>query len=124
MRCPPDSDIPPNNHASHHTTTNSKLKILTINVNGLNNASKRNKIFNLLKTKKVDITLLQEIHSTKITERQWQKEWTGISFWIAESANQTAGVTILFNEKFQGKIQNIKNNDLGRITSITFTLNE
>lgn len=62
MRRPPDSDIPPNNHTSHHTTTNSKLKIVAINVNGLNNTSKRNKIFNFLKTKKVDITLLLEIH--------------------------------------------------------------
>ena len=56
-----------------------------------------------------DITLLQETHSTKITEKQWQKEWVGISFWNAGHTNQ-------------GKIQNIKNDDLNRITSITFTL--
>ena len=53
---------------SHKTTTNHKLKILTLNVNSLNNVNKRTNIFNFIKTNKTDITLLQETHSTKITE--------------------------------------------------------
>ena len=69
MRQPTDRDknrnITTHNHFKSH-----KLKVLTINVHGLNNLRKRNKIFNFLKTKKIDITLMKETHSTKITEGQ------------------------------------------------------
>ena len=68
--------------------------------------------------------MLQETHATKISEKQWQKKWTGISFWNSRPIDQTAGIAIYFNEKFQGKIQNIKNDELARIFSITFTINE
>ena len=61
------------NNTTHKTAKNHKLKILTVNENGLNNFNKRTKIFNFIKTNKIDITLLQETHSTNITEKQWQK---------------------------------------------------
>ena len=98
MKLPDDINTVPNN-----TIT----KFLTVNVNGLNNFNKRDKIFNLLKTKKIDLALLQETHSTKTTETQWQKEWTGMAFWNSGPTHQSAGVSILFTEKFEGKIQNI-----------------
>lgn len=43
--------------------------------------------------------MLQETHSTKTSETQWQKKWTGISFWNTRPINETAGIAILFNEK-------------------------
>ena len=46
-----------------------KFKVLKVNVNSLSNHNKRIKIFNSLKTKTIDITLLQETHSTKTIER-------------------------------------------------------
>ena len=47
---------------------------LTVNANSLNNHNKGVKIFNSLKTKKNDITLLQGTHSTRTTEKKWQQE--------------------------------------------------
>ena len=41
----------------HNITKNHKIKILTVNVNGFNNSNERTKIFNFLKTNKIDITL-------------------------------------------------------------------
>ena len=73
-----------------------KFKVLTANVNGLHNSEKRNKIFNFFKTKKIDLALLQEIHSTTISELAWQKEWKGLSFWNSGPTHQSAGVAILF----------------------------
>ena len=66
------------NKTNHFKTHN--LKVLITNVNGLNNVRKREKNFNLLYTKNIDLALLQETHSAKLTEVQWQKEWTGMSF--------------------------------------------
>lgn len=67
---------------------------------------------------------MQETHSTKITEKQWQKESAGLSFWNCVPTNQTAGTAILFKEHFLEKIQNIKNDDAGRICLISFNLNK
>ena len=69
----------------HNTTTHNiftqKIRLLTVNVNSLNNHNKRRKISNSLKTKKKnDITLLQETHSTKTTVTKWQQGWNGMSF--------------------------------------------
>ena len=81
------------------------------------------KIFNSLKTKKNDITLLQETHSTKTTETKWQQEWNGMSF-LKSGPTYHSGVATLFSENFEGKIQNIVNDKAGRIITITFKLNE
>ena len=98
------------------------FKVLTANVNSLQNLEKRNKIFNFLKTKKVDLALLQKPHSTTVSELTWQKEWKGLSFWNSGPTHQSAGVAILFSEKCEGKIQNIKHDNAGRIISISFTI--
>lgn len=101
-----------------------KLRILTANINGQNNFAKRKKIFNLLKTKKTDITLLQETHATKTTKIQWQKEWPVLSFSNSGPTHQSAGAAILFNDNFQGKIQNINADNIGRLISLSFTPNK
>lgn len=119
-----DTDVNSNNTTSHNQFKSHKFKILTINVNSVNNLSKVNKIFNFQKTNKIDITLVHETHSTKITEKQWRKVWAGMSFWNSGSTYQTAGIATPFTEHFQGKTQNIKNDDVGRISSISFNLNK
>ena len=65
-----------------HNIHTQKFKFLTVNVNVLNNNNKRIKIFNSLKTKKNDIILLQETHSTKTTETKWQQEWIYLFIYI------------------------------------------
>ena len=56
------------NNKNTHNIHNHKFKVVTVNLNGLNNHNKIIKISNSLKTEKSDITLLQETHSTKTTE--------------------------------------------------------
>ena len=58
---------------------------------------------------------MQETHSTKNTEKQWQKEWDRMSFWNSGPPHQTAGIASLFSKNFQGKIHNIKNDNTERI---------
>ena len=54
--------------------TNTKLSISTLNINGLAEDKKRNKLSENLINKKTDIILLQETHSTKKTIEKWEKE--------------------------------------------------
>ena len=47
-----------------------------------------------------------------------------MSFWNSGPTYHSAGVAILFSENFKGKIQNIVNDNAGRIITVTFTLNK
>ena len=57
-----------------------KLSVLSLNINDLSKDKKRNKLFEKLINKNIDITLLQETHSTKQTTNKWEKERLGKSF--------------------------------------------
>ena len=46
------------------------LQIVSLNVRGLQNKNKRNRIFQYFKTKKFDIILLQETYSTPQDENE------------------------------------------------------
>ena len=67
---------------------------------------------------------MQETHSTKTTETKWQQEWNGMFLWNSGPTYHSAGVPILFSENFKGKIQNIVNDNGGRIITVTFKLNK
>lgn len=73
MKQPTETGITLDNTTTHHFLKNYRIKTLTVNVNRLNNYSKRKKNFNFLKTNKIDITLFLETYSTKTAEKQWQK---------------------------------------------------
>ena len=47
-----------------------------------------------------------------------------MSFWNSNPTHQSARLAVLFHEKFEGKIQNIVNDNTGRLISILFTQNK
>ena len=70
------------------------LQIASLNVRGLQNKNKRNRIFQYFKSKKYDIILLQETYSTPQDENIWKKEWEGPTFFSSLN-NHKCGVAIL-----------------------------
>ena len=56
------------------------LQIVSLNVRGLQNKNKRNRIFQHFNVKKYEIILLQETHSTQQDGNEWKKEWEGPAF--------------------------------------------
>ena len=48
-----------------------KIRVITFNVRGLSDATKRRQIFNFIHNKQIDIALLQETHSIKAVETHW-----------------------------------------------------
>ena len=72
------------------------LQIVSLNVRGLQNKNKRIRIFQYFKTKKYDVILLQETHSTQRDENKWKKEWEGPAFFSSLN-NLKCGVAILCN---------------------------
>ena len=75
-----------------------KIRIVRLNVHGLNNGLKRRKVFRYLKSQKADLCLLQETYGSKNNDFIWQSEW-GNKCLFAHGTNRSCGVAMLFSKK-------------------------
>ena len=85
-------------------TMTRQLQILTLNINGLRNDSKRMDTFQTLYNKNIDIDFLQETHTTPEVTKKWEKEWKGIPLWHSGPTPKASGVAILFKENLEIEI--------------------
>ena len=72
-------------------------------------------MYDLLNNREIDITLIQETHSTPESSRKWKNEWTGISIWHSGPVPKSSGVAILFKQKSEIEIIHINKDKEGRI---------
>lgn len=99
------------------------FKFLTLNVNGLastrNSVPKRRKIFTWLKSKKIDIIMLQETHCTKSLENIWRNEWRGDCF-FNNGTSSSRGVCIMVSPKLTLTLKRRIEDDDGRVLILEF----
>ena len=86
---------------------NTNLSVLSLNINGMFGDKKRNKLFEILINKNMNIILLQETHSTNKLINKWEKEWLGKSFWNSGKITKSSGVAILLKKDLNIKTYNI-----------------
>ena len=79
-----------------------KLDILSLNVRGIRDQSKRRSIFSFVKDQKAHIYYLQETFSEPNDETIWKKEWGGAMF-FSHGTNHSKGVCILVNPVEPGR---------------------
>ena len=72
-----------------------QVALYSLNVRGLRNVSKRNKMFNFLKDKCKGITFLQECHTTITDESIWKRSVEGQVFFSHGTSNARGTVTII-----------------------------
>ena len=77
-------------------------RIITQNVQGLNNKFKRKQLFYHLH-KKAEILCLQETHCVSQLEDIWRNEWEGQAFW-SHGTSTARGVCILISKKLNLEI--------------------
>ena len=99
------------------------LKIVSLNVRGISNFRKRRSIFNWCRKLRADLILLQETHSTNSVETQWQHEWGG-KILFSHGTNNSKGVAIIFCNGSNIDVNNIFQDNEGRILSINFVKDE
>lgn len=99
------------------------LKIVSMNVNGLNMDAKRRIIFDHLRKTKADIALLQETHATSAVEKIWGKEWGGASF-FNNGTRSSRGVAILVNRNLSFNVCSINTDDHGRILCLDIEIDD
>lgn len=93
------------------------IKIVSINVNGLNIATKRRAIFSLLHESAASICLLQETHGTDESTSRWRREWGGPAF-FSNGTQSSRGVAILVSRKLYFSNLQISNDEEGRFICV------
>ena len=100
------------------------VSICTLNVNGIAELHKREKVFTNLLDKHFDIYLLQETHLPDVTQGElWEKQWGGRALW-SPGTNRSAGVGLLLHPGSAIEIVDHKSDTDGRVLSVKLKLND
>ena len=99
------------------------LKLVSLNVRGVNNFHKRRTIFTWCRKRKADIIFLQETHLRKELEKQWMNEWGGKIFFSHGSPN-SCGVAVLIRNGFNCVIKNTVIDPSGRFIVLKVNIND
>ena len=83
------------------------MQIVSINVRGLGNLSKRKTFLHWLETKCFDLIFLQETFCTNDNKSEILKHWPGYAYHTTSNSSYCKGVSILINKKFSHKIHDI-----------------
>ena len=96
------------------------LKIGTYNVRGLADRTKRRKIYAFLKDKKLDVILLQEVHSQQSTQNIWRNE-SGANMYFSHGETDARGVAVIIAKKSQVVVNKITTDNEGRVIILDIT---
>ena len=91
-----------------------KIKIVSLNVRGLQDNMKRKKVFQYLKKFSPDICMLQETHCKKEIEMIWHSEW-GNRIEFSNGTSAARGVATLFSKKLAKSVVEINRDMEGRM---------
>ena len=80
------------------------LKIISLNIRGLNKTSKRRQVFRWLHQQKSDVIFLQETYSSPQTINLWESEWGG-KILASHGSTHSRGVMILFKPRLDVTIE-------------------
>ena len=93
------------------------VSICTVNINGIDEHSKREEVFKHLLDKHFDIYLLQETHLPDVTQGEcWENQWGGRALW-SPGTNRSAGVGLLLHPGSAVNILYHKSDTDGRVLS-------
>ena len=92
----------------------SKCRVISLNVRGLHDDGKRNKLFAWLNDRKSDIIFLQETFCTDKIEDKVNFSWDGNIYHSLTNSNHSRGVSILFSKDFKHEVVNCVQSDDGR----------
>ena len=91
-----------------------KVKIISLNCQGLGNEKKRRETLHNLRNKNYSIICLVDTHFTKDQERRISSEW-GYKTFYSSFNSQSRGVAIFFNNNFEFKIHSSYNDINGNL---------
>lgn len=91
----------------------SDLKLISLNVKGINHVVKRQKLLSFFQKEKCQIALLQETHLSDIEHMKLRRNWVGQVFFSSYKSN-SRGVAILLHKNLSFKLEKSITDNEGR----------
>ena len=98
-----------------------RVTIVSLNCQGLGDASKRRDVFHYLRAKGASIIYLQDTHFTTKMENYVRSEW-GYKCYFASYCSNSRGVAILFNNNFDFEIKKVYKDQGGNFMMISLRM--
>ena len=76
------------------------VNIVSLNVRGLHDITKRNAIYRWFKEKKCHICCIQETYCTELNDAQFRKGWSGNVYHSFSDSTHSRGVSVLLSKDF------------------------
>jgi exonuclease III len=95
--------------------------MVSLNVRGLRDLAKRQKVFKYLQQYK-GIILLQETHTVVEDENAWHQAW-GDNVYFSHGSSNSRGVAIIINQVENIVINNKENDSQGRLITLNINVN-
>ena len=89
------------------------LSCVTLNVRGLNDERKRRQVFRWLRGRKFQIIFLQEVYSSRDTEKIWSAEWGG-KIVFCHGTKHSCGTPVLFHPSIDVDVEHVEIGERGR----------
>lgn len=99
------------------------IKVVSLNVNGLNIPHKRRILFDHLRKTKADLFLIQETHSTPDSAKRWELEWGSKAF-FCHGTKSSRGVAILVSRTLPFQLIKRISDEDGRLLCLDLEIEE
>ena len=90
------------------------MKVVSVNVRGLNFQAKRKTLFTWAEQQKIDVLCLQETFCTENKVKSFNDDWEGLVYHSVSDSTHSRGVSILFRKGLEFKVLNNHKSDDGR----------
>jgi exonuclease III len=101
---------------------------MSLNVHGLIDDDKRQRLFKMLKDQEIDVACIQETHAGPGEVSWWSQQWRGPSIWTsaASTDDRSAGTAMLFGDRFSANdVKLIRKDDVkGRFVHALLAVSE
>ena len=98
------------------------FKLVTSNIRGLCNTSKRQTIYRYLDVKKVDFACLQETYCVPNFEKEFSRDWSGSIFHGFTDSKHSRGVCIMINNSVNFKFISKHYDNVGRKVAVNIEI--
>ncbi len=99
------------------------LKIISLNVRGLNDTKKRKAVYQYLTKEKGDILFLQETYTSENDVNRWSHEWEGSSYY-SHGTKHSCGVAILIRKNLNIDVIDHCTDKLGRYVILNIKMED
>ena len=93
------------------------FNVLSLNVRGICDLTKRKSIFTWVRNRKTDIIFLQETYSTSDVIDSWKYQWPG-DMCYSHGPNHSKGVLVSIRQTLQFELKSVKKETQGRFVIV------